>query len=110
MAVIFPWFPSFLLLSFSVPLVAQSRSVVFKGQHTVSRAIPSPDLFAHYFARDELPLEILDLNPGLEKIEPSAETKGRYTGYLRGIEFPGLDSIFPAIFSLLLSAQRKFSK
>ena len=72
----------------AVGKVEAKRSVVFKGKHTVSRALP--DDFKLFFSREETPLEILNLNPGLERIEQSEKDSSLYTGYLTGIQFPGI--------------------
>ena len=85
--------PSVFLIAVLLGLVSSKRSIVFKGKHTVTREIPDAN-FKSFFARKETPIEILNLNPGLERIEQSEHDNSVYTGYLTGVQFPGILNLF----------------
>ena len=84
---------STILILFLLGVALSKRSIIFRGKHKVTRAIPDAN-FKSFFARAETPIEILNLNPGLERIEQSKEDDSIYTGYLTGVQFPGILHLF----------------
>lgn len=76
-----------LLLLFTV---YSKKIITFRARQLVQRPIPSSEAerFADWFSQPTIPLEILQLNPGFDRIE--ALPNEAYRGYLAPLRFPGI--------------------
>lgn len=78
-----------------VPFALASKSgkyILFNAKIAALKPLKTeginPSHFSEWFSREEIPLEILKLNPSLEKIETLDNKQLR--GYLKPIKFPGI--------------------
>ena len=73
-------------------ITSPKKYISFDVKISTSKALQpngiDPIAFKAWFSQDSIPLSILKLNPGLEKVEELGSQ--RYRGYLKPIAFPGL--------------------